>query len=62
MGCGVVLGGWKIVVGWQEMGEDMGAVVVAGGGTKWRWRWVENSEDGATVLCFCWLVWDRERE
>ena len=37
-------------VGWQEMGEDVVAVVVTGGGTRW---WREGLEPRAELLpCF----------
>jgi len=38
--CGAVLAWWKAAMGWQEVREDVGPVVVVGGGAKWQWRWL----------------------
>jgi len=58
---GAVLVRWRAVVGWQEVGEDMGTVVVAGGCAR-RWWVVAGSGVGAATLpCFYMLVRAKKR-
>ena len=35
----VAKAGWRTAVGWQEVGEDVGPVVVALGGSDRGWKW-----------------------
>ena len=52
------MAGLLAVMGWQKVGEDVGVVVVAEGGTRWQWEGVEPRVEllpcsgCAAIICF----------